>query len=235
MFIPLKDENPTRNKPIATFILIVINCLVYFYSMTKTGMNFQIFIYQFGLIPTEIFHLSEITPDYPSPLLLSPFTSMFLHGGFMHLAGNMLYLWIFGNNIEDQLGPFKFIIFYIVSGLAASFLFVIFSPSSQIPMVGASGAIAGVLGGYLVLFPRARVLTLMFLFYFIRMIYLPAKVVLGFWFVYQLIMSVIESGSGGGGGVAWLAHVGGFAFGYLWFRFSSKRRQKKWQSKVYTE
>ncbi len=234
MFIPLKDENPTRNKPIATFILIVINCLVYFYSITLQGNGFQIFMYQFGLIPTEIFHLSELTPNYPSPLLLSPFTSMFLHGGFMHLAGNMLYLWIFGNNIEDHLGPFKFIIFYLVSGLAASFLFVIFSPSSQVPMIGASGAIAGVLGGYLFLFPRTRVLTLMFLFYFIRMIYLPAKVVLGFWFVYQLFMSVFSAGDGGGG-VAWLAHVGGFAFGYLWFRLTSKRRLKKWQSKVYTE
>ncbi len=234
MFIPLKDENPTRNKPIATFILIVINCLVYFYSITLQGNGFQIFIYQFGLIPTEIFHLSELTPNYPSPVLLSPFTSMFLHGGFMHLAGNMLYLWIFGNNIEDHLGPFKFILFYFVSGLAAAFLFVIFSPSSEIPMVGASGAIAGVLGGYLFLFPRARVLTLMFLFYFIRMIYLPAKVVLGFWFVYQIIMSVFSAGDGGGG-VAWLAHVGGFAFGYLWFRLVSKRRLNKWQSKVYTE
>ena len=234
MFIPLKDDNPTRNKPIATFILIVINCLVYFYSITLQGNGFQIFMYQFGLIPTEIFHLSEITPNYPSPVLLSPFTSMFLHGGFMHLAGNMLYLWIFGNNIEDHLGPFKFILFYFVSGLAAAFLFVIFSPSSEIPMVGASGAIAGVLGGYLFLFPRARVLTLMFLFYFIRMIYLPAKVVLGFWFVYQIIMSVFSAGDGGGG-VAWLAHVGGFAFGYLWFRLVSKRRLKKWQSKVYTE
>ncbi|RKX17909.1 MAG: rhomboid family intramembrane serine protease [Candidatus Zixiibacteriota bacterium] len=234
MFIPLKDENPTRNKPIATFILIVINCLVYFYSITLQGNGFQIFMYQFGLIPTEIFHLSELTPNYPSPVLLSPFTSMFLHGGFMHLAGNMLYLWIFGNNIEDQLGPFKFVIFYLVSGLAASFLFVIFSPNSEIPMIGASGAIAGVLGGYLFLFPKARVLTLMFLFYFIRMIYLPAKVVLGFWFVYQIIMSVFSAGDGGGG-VAWLAHVGGFAFGYLWFRFVFKSRLKKWQSKVYTE
>ncbi len=233
MFIPLKDENPTRNKPIATFILIVINCLVYLYSATMSETGFQIFMYQFGLIPTEIFHLSELTPDYATPIALTPFTSMFMHGGFMHLAGNMLYLWIFGNNIEDQLGPFKFVLFYIISGLAAAFLFILFSPNSEIPMVGASGAIAGVLGGYLVLFPRARILTFMFLFFFIRMIYLPAKIVLGFWFFYQLLMSA--SSFGGGGGVAWLAHVGGFAFGWLWFRFVSKRRLNQWQSRVYTE
>jgi membrane associated rhomboid family serine protease len=156
---------------------------------------------------------------------------MFMHGSFMHLAGNMLYLWIFGNNIEDFLGPVKFVIFYLAAGLAADFLFVVFSPSSQIPLVGASGAIAGVLGAYLILYPRARVLTVMFLFYFIRMIYLPAKIILGFWFFYQLLMSLVATG--GGGGVAWLAHVGGFGFGWIWFRFVSGRRQRVWRNKIY--
>jgi membrane associated rhomboid family serine protease len=231
MFLPIKDENPTRNKPYATFILILINCLVYLYSITKSTRGYQIFLYQFGLIPYEIFHLTELTPEFASPILLSPFTSMFLHGGFMHLAGNMLYLWIFGNNIEDHLGPVKFLLFYFVSGLAAAFLFIIFSPSSDVPMVGASGAIAGVLGAYLVLFPKARVLTVMFLFYFIRMIYLPAKVILGFWFFYQLLMSAVSTG--GGGGVAWLAHVGGFAFGWIWFRFLLRRRPKIGRGRVY--
>jgi len=230
MFIPIKDENPTRTKPIVTFILIVINCLVYLYSITKPAQEFQIFIYQFGLIPIEITHLAELTPQFSAPIFLSPLTSMFMHGGFMHLAGNMLYLWIFGNNIEDRLGPFKFLLFYLVSGLAADFLFIVFSPSSQIPMVGASGAIAGVLGAYLVLFPRARVLTVLFLFYFIRLVHLPAKVILGFWFFYQLLMSFM--GAGGGGGVAWLAHVGGFAFGWAWFRFISGRRSRSWRSQV---
>jgi len=233
MFIPLKDENPTRNKPYATFILIVINCLVYFYSITKSNMGFQIFMYQYGLIPTEIFHMSELTPNYSAPILLTPFTSMFMHGGFMHLAGNMLYLWIFGNNIEDHLGPVKFVLFYLLTGLAAALLFIVFSPNSEVPMIGASGAIAGVLGAYLVLFPRARILTFLFLFIFIRVMYLPAKILLGFWFFYQLLMSA--SSFGGGGGVAWLAHVGGFAFGWLWFRYSSKRRLRQWQSKIYTE
>jgi len=230
MFIPIKDENPTRNKPVVTFALIIINCLVYLYSMTKSAQGFQIFTFQYGLIPYEIVHLSELTPQISSPILLTPFTSMFMHGGFMHLAGNMLYLWIFGNNIEDFLGPVKFLVFYLASGLAADFLFVVFSPSSQIPLVGASGAIAGVLGGYLILYPRARVLTVMFLFYFIRMIYLPAKIILGFWFFYQLLMSLM---AGGGGGVAWLAHVGGFAFGWLWFRYVSARRRRIWKSTIY--
>ena len=146
---------------------------------------------------------------------------MFLHGGFMHLIGNMLFLWIFGNNIEDVLGPVKFIIFYLVAGLAANFLFVLFSPNSDIPLVGASGAIAGVLGAYLVLYPRARIVTLMWIFYFIRIVKLPAKFMLGFWFFYQLFMSMTDFA--GGGGVAWLAHVGGFAYGYLWFRLKKKR------------
>lgn len=225
MFIPLKDENPVLNRPYVTFALIIINCIVYFISILRSPQEFNIFVFQYGLIPYEIFHLTELTPQFSWPVALSPISSMFLHGGFMHLAGNMLYLWIFGNNIEDHLGPIKFIIFYLASGLAATLLFVVFSPNSQIPLVGASGAIAGVMGAYIFLFPRARILVLMFLFYFIRIIRVPASVVLGFWFVYQLLMSAASAGSGGGG-VAWLAHVGGFAFGYLWFRiFGSRGKQ----------
>jgi membrane associated rhomboid family serine protease len=232
MFLPLKDENPTRTKPYVTFILIVINCLVYFYSITKPGQGFQIFIYQFGLIPLELTRASELTPQFSSPIYLSPFTSMFLHGGFMHLAGNMLYLWIFGNNIEEHLGRIKFVIFYLLSGLAASLLFVVFDPSSDIPLVGASGAIAGILGAYLVLYPNARVLTLIFLFYFIRIVKVPAKFVLIFWFFYQLLMSFGAIGGGSGGGVAWLAHVGGFAFGWVIIRITARRRQKIWRTKL---
>ncbi len=224
MFIPLKDENPGLKRPYVTFALIVINCFVYLVSIMRTPQEFQIFVYQYGLIPIELMHMSEITPQYSWPILLSPFSSMFLHGGFMHLAGNMLYLWIFGNNIEDYLGRVKFIIFYLVSGLAASLLFVVFSPDSQIPLVGASGAIAGVMGAYIVLFPHARILTLLFLFYFIRIIRVPAMVALGFWFVYQLLMAAL---AGGGGGVAWLAHVGGFAFGFLWFKLFARGKSTR--------
>ncbi|PKK84457.1 MAG: rhomboid family intramembrane serine protease [candidate division Zixibacteria bacterium HGW-Zixibacteria-1] len=220
MFFPIKDENPTVNKPYVTVSLIVINVLVYMYTFPMNAKVFQIFMYKFGLIPFELVHLEELTPRYAVPILLTPLTSMFVHGGFMHLFGNMLFLWIFGNNIEDYLGPVKFTIFYFVSGLAAVFLFVLFGPNSQIPLIGASGAIAGVLGAYLVLFPRARIVTLIWLF-FIQVVRIPAKFLLGFWFFYQLLMSAM----GGGGGVAWLAHVGGFAFGYLWFRFVAARRR----------
>jgi len=222
MFFPIKNENPTVNKPVATIGLIVVNSLIFLYSFLKPAHAFQVFIYQYGLIPYEIVHLTELTPDFHAPILLTPFSSMFLHGGFLHLGGNMLFLWIFGTNIEDSIGPTKFILFYLASGLAAAALFVIFSPNSNVPMVGASGAIAGVLGAYLVAFPRTRILTLVWLFFFIRIIRLPASFMLGFWFIYQLFMSV----SGGGGGVAWLAHVGGFGFGWVWFRFVIKKRRR---------
>jgi len=147
-----------------------------------------------------------------------------MHGGILHLGGNMLYLWIFGNNIEDYFGPVRFIIFYLVAGLAAAFVFIAFSPNSNIPMVGASGAVSGVLGAYLVLYPRARVLTLVWIFYFIRLVHLPAKFLLGFWFFYQLLMSLMETA--GGGGVAWMAHIGGFAFGFLALRLIVRKRRR---------
>ena len=227
MFFPIKDENPTTNKPYVTVGLIVINVLIYLYTFPMSARAFQLFIFKFGLIPYELVHLEELTPELSVPVLLTPFTSMFVHGGFMHLLGNMLFLWIFGNNIEDFLGPVKFIIFYIASGLAAVALFVLFGPNSQVPLVGASGAIAGVLGAYLILYPHARILTLIWLF-FIQIVRIPAKIMLGFWFFYQLLMSLM----GGGGGVAWLAHVGGFAFGWLWFRYIAGRRQRKWKRQI---
>jgi membrane associated rhomboid family serine protease len=230
MFIPLRDENPTSRKPIVTIIIIAINCLIYLYGLTKPTAALQRFIVQYALIPSELTNFVELTPYSSVPILLTPLTSMFLHGGFMHLAGNMLFLWVFGNNIEDYLGPIKFILFYLLSGFAADFLFVLFSPNSQIPLIGASGAISGTLGAYLVLYPRARILTLIFLFYFIRIVRMPAMVVLGFWIVYQIIMSAIDSGSGGG--VAWLAHVGGFAFGWILFKIISFWRRDKRQ-KIY--
>lgn len=221
MFFPLKDDNPTQRKPVLTVAIIVVNTLVYILSMTRGIEGFQTFVVQYGLIPYEITHMTELTPRLPSPIFLTLLTSMFLHGGIMHLAGNMLFLWVFGNNIEDHLGHFRFLLFYIAAGFAADGLFILFSPNSQIPLVGASGAIAGLLGAYLVLYPHARIHTLIFLLYFIRVVKIPAAVVLGFWFFYQILMSAMSSGAGGG--VAWLAHVGGFAFGWLLFRiFASK-------------
>lgn len=177
--------------------------------------GFQFFIYQYGFIPFELVTGVELTPELAASVYLTPFTSMFMHGGWMHLIGNMLFLWIYGNNIEDYFGPIKFIFFYILSGIAAIALYTLFGPHSEIPLVGASGAVAGVMGAYMVLHPRARI-TVLIIFIFIQFVVLPAKVVLGIWFVIQLFMSMV--GSSTGGGVAWMAHVGGFLFGYLIMR-----------------
>ena len=173
-----------------------------------------------GAIPYEITH-SGRSPTSPSPAFRPPLSlllHMFLHGGLFHLAGNMLYLWIFGNNVEDVLGRFRFAVFYLVCGLSASLTHIAFNPRSTVPMIGASGAIAGVLGAYALLFPRARVRTFVFLFVFIQVVPIPAAVILGLWFVMQ-IMNI-----GLGGGVAWFAHIGGFlvGMGLVWV-FMKKR------------
>jgi membrane associated rhomboid family serine protease len=211
--------------PIFTVGLILVNCMVYFYNMTLPARAEQLFIYQFGLIPIEITHFTDMTPDIPFPILLSPFTSMFMHGDLMHLGGNMLYLWIFGNNIEDYLGHFKFLAFYLLSGLAAVALFTVFEPDGKVPLVGASGAIAGILGAYLVLYPKARVLTFIWIIFFIRLIWLPAVFLLGYWFILQMIMGLSSMGASESGGVAWFAHIGGFAFGWLVIWIYNRRRK----------
>ncbi len=194
-----------------TIALIVVNTLVFLYSQMLGYEGFSAFTYHYGFIPYELFHQVELTPALPASVYTTAFTSMFMHGGWFHLIGNMLFLWIYGNNIEDFFGPIKFIIFYVASGISAIVLYAIFGPDSQIPLIGASGAIAGVMGAYMVLHPRARI-TCLFIFFFIQFVVLPAKIVLGFWFAFQLLMALV--GSNSGGGVAWLAHVGGFGFGW---------------------
>ena len=215
MFIPIKDDAPTYRRPYLTVALIVLNSLIFILSYFRGPEAFQYFIYQYGFIPYELVSGVEITPQLAASVYLTPFTSMFMHGGWLHLIGNMLFLWIYGNNVEDYFGPIKFIIFYILAGLAAVALYTLFGPNSDVPLVGASGAIAGVMGAYMVLHPRARI-TVLIIFFFIQFVVLPAKVVLGIWFVIQLFMSF--AGSATGGGVAWMAHVGGFAFGYVVMR-----------------
>ncbi len=212
MFIPIKDDQPTIRKPWVTVALIVINSAIFLYAWSLGARGFQIFTIQYGFIPWELVTSAELTPQIPASPYLTAFTSMFMHGGWMHLIGNMLFLWIYGNNIEDYFGPIRFILFYVLAGLAAIGLYTLFSPHSQIPLVGASGAIAGVMGAYMVLHPRAKI-TILMIFVFIQFLHLPAKVVLGFWFIYQLLMSML--GGTTGGGVAWMAHVGGFVFGYV--------------------
>lgn len=217
MFIPIRDDVPTTRKPYLTVGLIAANALVFLYCMAQGFEGFRALTFQFGFIPVELVHSVEVTPSLPASSYLTMFTSMFLHGGWMHLIGNMLFLWIYGNNIEDFLGHTFFIIFYIVAGLAAIGLYTVFDPTSDIPLVGASGAIAGVMGAYMVLYPRAKI-TVLVIFFFIQFVHMPAKIVLGIWFGYQILMSI----AGGGGGVAFLAHVGGFLFGWLIMKILTK-------------
>jgi len=206
MLIPLRDENPTRRFPVVTVLFIAANLAV-FLAQVLSPQGLEMSILRMGAIPYEITHFTSI-PQIPRiPAFLTLLTSMFLHAGLFHLLGNMLYLWIFGNNVEDFLGPVRFILFYLLSGLGAAFTHIAFNPNSRVPMVGASGAIAGVLGAYFLLYPRARIDTLVFLFFFIRVVPIPAAFVLGFWFLAQFL------NIGLGGGVAWFAHIGGFLVG----------------------
>jgi len=179
------------------------------------------FLTQYALIPAEVLGGQDLPPRIPIPLWATLFTSIFLHGGLLHVLGNMLYLWIFGDNVEDAMGPIRFLIFYVLCGLAAAFAQIAVGPGSSIPMVGASGAIAGVLAAYFMLYPHNRILTLVPLFFFLRLVSLPAVFLLGFWFVLQLISG---AGSlGGGGGVAYFAHIGGFVAGlFLVFPFRNR-------------
>ncbi|MEK6590889.1 MAG: rhomboid family intramembrane serine protease [Nitrospinota bacterium] len=215
--IPLKDDNPTRIFPFVTIGIIIVNILVFLYQLSL-GPGYERFIFSYGALPYEITHGIDIGPQVQIPLFFTVYTSMFMHGGFMHIIGNMLYLWIFGNNIEDSMGHLRFIFFYIICGTAASLAHIFTNPNSKIPMVGASGAISGILGAYILLFPHARILTLVMMGFFVRIIKVPAVIVLGFWIVFQLLNSAIAAGSEGGG-VAWLAHIGGFFAGLLLINF----------------
>ena len=201
--IPIKDDNPRLRPPIFTVGLIAIN-IVAFYFEIQLGLNNV--VYQYGAIPSHIVELQSL-----ETLL----TSMFLHGGFLHLGGNMLYLWIFGDNIEGYLGHSRFLVFYFLCGLVAVFTHIFLSGISDTPMVGASGAISGLLGAYLVKYPKARVLVVIPIVWFLTIRKIPAYVVLGFWFVMQLFYGLSSLGISQGGGVAFWAHIGGFAAGVL--------------------
>ncbi len=212
--IPLHDDNPTELTPALTIAFIAACVLVFLYQVSLPEETGQLFVLRYGAIPAAVFgQTAALPPEVAAlPAFASLITSMFLHGGWMHLIGNMLYLWIFGNNIEDVMGHARFAIFYLVSGIFAALGHALTDPSSAVPMVGASGAISVVPVAYLKHFPRAQVLVLVPLGMFTRMMYVPAGLVLGFWFVLQLIVGSMSLGSGGGG-VAWFAHVGGFLAG----------------------
>jgi len=212
--IPLRDNIPSEKPPIVTTAIIIVNVLVYVFQMLS-GSGQEVWAWKFGLIPMELTQGVELTPQLSAPVTLNIFTSMFLHGGFLHLAGNMLYLWIFGDNVEDRLGHTRFLAFYLITGIAATMLFVWSSPALDIPLVGASGAIAGVLGAYIISFPKARIATLIIFGFFIRVVQIPAIIVLGMWFLIQVISGLPAAGAEQSGGVAFLAHVGGFIAGLV--------------------
>lgn len=206
--IPVRDINPTERFAFVTLLLIAVNIAVFFYEV-QLGKAGEAFISAFALIPAKLFSPSGAGGAVPARLTV--FTSMFLHGGITHLAGNMLYLWIFGNNIEDSMGRFRFVVFYLLCGVTAAYAHALANSASMVPMIGASGAVSGVLGAYLLLFPRAKVRTVIFFGFYIRFIEIPAMFVLGFWFILQFLSALVSSGSGQG--VAWYAHIGGFIAG----------------------
>ena len=227
---PYRDENPTRLTPLVTVAIIGLNVLVWvFVQGLGSGDAMVASICRLGLTPAELLGTVDpgvgaelapgrVCPIEPGPAWHTVLTSMFLHGGWLHLIGNMVFLWVFGNNIEDSMGHGRFIVFYLLCGVAAAAAQVLISPDSVVPMVGASGAISGVMGGYLLLYPRARVHTIVF-FGFITTVDLPAYVLLGYWIVIQVLSGLPTlARMGAEGGVAFWAHIGGFLAGLLLIR-----------------
>jgi membrane associated rhomboid family serine protease len=219
--IPYKDDNPTRRPPVVTLAIIALNVLVFIMELAG---NMQAMAFNYGAIPRAMLTLQSNQPISP---VLTVFTAMFLHGGFLHIGGNMLYFWIFGNNIEDKLGHGRFLVFYLLSGVVAAYCNALVDPTSTVPMIGASGAIAGILGAYILLFPRAQVYTVIILIFFIQIVRLPSLIVIGFWIIIQVINGLMASGvTGQHAGVAWFAHIGGFLFGLGMIKVFLKTRRR---------
>jgi len=225
--LPLRDDNPRRTTPFVTYLLIALNVLAFLWELSL-GERLQPALFQLAFIPARYWIPGNWIFD-----LLTIVISMFLHGGLMHIGSNMLYLWIFGDNVEDRLGHGKYLLFYLLCGFGATLAHAIFSPASRLPSIGASGAIAGVLGAYLLLYPHARVMTLIPIFFFITFREIPAVIILGLWFVLQLFSGVGSLGVPDAqdmGGVAYFAHIGGFVLGMLLIGlFGGFRRQRQRQ------
>lgn len=224
---PLKDDIPARLFPVVNIFLIGANVVCFLYQATL-GPAFEPFIVQYGFIPARFveahnLHALSLASFFPV------FSSMFLHGGLLHVAANMWMLWIFGDNVEDRMGHGRYLVFYLACGVGAVFAQFWASPASRVPMIGASGAIAGVLGAYFLLYPKARVLTLIPIFIFFYLVEIPAFFFIGFWFVIQFLQGAIQhaAGLGGQGGVAWWAHIGGFSAGVLLLQFFKRGPGKR--------
>ena len=220
--IPYKDDNPSRTFPLVTISIIGLNILVFIWQVLSPEDG-QSIAYSYGAIPHNIISFESNQPIAPA---LTIFTSMFMHGGLLHLGGNMLYFWIFGNNIEDRLGHLRFALFYLFCGIVSAYSHALASPASVIPMIGASGAVSGVLGAYILLFPKARIHTIVFFGFFIQVIKIPALIVIGFWAIIQFVNGLVAQGALSQGGVAWFAHVGGFIAGLFTIKLWLPRRNK---------
>jgi membrane associated rhomboid family serine protease len=219
--IPYKDDNPTSIFPFVTIAIIVLNSAIYLWGLFSPSGEQEI-AFSYGAIPHYLLTFEKHQPVHP---FATVFSSMFLHGGLFHLAGNMLYLWIFGNNIEDRLGHPRFLVFYLAAGIVAAYAHAVTEPASHIPMIGASGAVSGVLGAYLLLFPRARVHTVILFGFFWQVVRVPALIVIGFWAIIQLVSGIMTKGLSAQGGVAWFAHIGGFLFGLITIKLWSPKRR----------
>ena len=223
--IPIRDNIPSRTYPIVTVSLIVANGLAFLFEMSL-GESLGQFLLTYGLVPAKFFSLSgEIRRNLPArfgPI----FTSMFLHGGWFHIIGNMLYLWIFGDNVEDRMGHWKFLLFYLLCGVASAYAHLYTNTTSIVPTIGASGAVSGVMGAYMILYPRARIMMLVFVFFFVTVVAVPAVTFLFFWVLLQFISGMLTSAIGQAGGVAWWAHIGGFACGVALVWLFRKREHR---------
>jgi hypothetical protein len=220
MFIPLKDLNPHKTYPVVNTLLILTNVIVFLFQLTLTPSQYKAFLLTNATIPS---HINGLLNGHISPeaALLPLLTSMFLHGGLAHIAGNMLFLWIFGDNVEDYFGHFPYLLFYLFCGVGSDLLHIAFNFNSSVPALGASGAISGVMGAYILLYPRAQVLTLVLVFF----LPIPAFIILGYWFLLQFLAGVSSVGAAATGGVAWWAHIGGFLLGMIITAFSASNRR----------
>lgn len=234
---PIGDDNRDRlRRPVVNYCLIAINVAVFLYMLTLRGSAASFFVYKWAVIPVRFLHETEFhraNPEITSPIYLTLLTAMFMHGGWLHIGGNMLFLWVFGDNVEDAMGPVRYLIFYLLAGLAGNVAHIFFNQTSLAPSLGASGAIAGVLGGYIVLKPRGRVRNVIWLGIVLLPVVLPAWIVIGYWFILQAFNGIatlgmnFRSGGASGGNVAYWAHIGGFVAGALLVRFFTVGRSRR--------